>query len=1258
MDLGQRFGRGFGPGEGSKGGGVSLLFGSMSASPAATSTATPTAAPFRSPIPSGGAPEPQLPPSIPHRPAEQPRRDDAFRFDSRQRSPIDSTQKLMSDASHALANAGGTSSSRIPAQFQGPKRTRSPPLPSAAASLNIPHSTELDSEREMEAKAKRLARFHVELSKTEEQSFEFSRKVSGNKTSQVQPQAVKLPIGDSNRKPDSLNGGLLPDNEGLESYTPIHGVCPDMCPESERGERERKGDLDKYERLDGDRNHTSISLAVKKIRLHIIAMHELSEHQKGEGFSEGFDAHLNIEQMNKTSVELFQMYDDHRKQGSGIQTEKEFRGYYALLKLDKHPGYKVEPAELSLDLAKMPPEIRHTPEIGFARDVYEKAESETLENLQESSNSASENLRTQALASLHCGLQSNQGIPVGHVVKWLAMEGEDIDSLLEYYGFSTRRFEEPYMVKGGPFLNSEVDYPTNCSQLVKLKRSNNIFDDVCNNQDLLSPDELLSSDIEVEEKWKRFDEREMEVPLPEAYIEVADKTMPDFIADHCSEEVMEPQMMPEEPSPVSFKSAVESETDDVQIGMPHDTLVIESLCIPTLSRDDELLSEPCGESTLDEIDSSHQIGLPIQAEEPESPKLALRVEKYPLDEQAAESVRQKEVTARLKRILRTWKRHSSKKREMRERRQSLSYAALSSLPLGPPVRQTVMESHPSASLNIDHVAMERYCNYQRSWCRFNVSEVIAPILRARNPLAKCLVWKLAVCLQIDNSGGKDNQMFLSWFLWKLMGSGTEEDDGCVLSSPTLSIWRMLANNPAEIGPPKPCCYSVVRRVGSEDCTMAGLSAVIFLVSEGIPWATQRGQLDNVLSSIPSGSTLPLLILSCYNPHGGGSDPQSVIIDGLGLRRLNRAVISSYRVFFFDNGNLTKGFFSDDHLKSCLHWLAANSPLQPRLHRVGVRDLVVGFLNSLLAALENLEPSEVSPGHCVGIFNKALDRSAEEIRAAVDMNRNGWPGPEIDLLRDLPYDSQVIHMLPRVDWSSDARIEPLITAIKRCRLPIFPDDLMWLTQGCIGFDDIARQKAALELSLFSYLNHSVGLPCESLASLEARVMVQKGACLERRGSRHFIIPGWVMIFRRIYNWRLVGLSGWKFTDAYVMEKRLPAMEPAQYNTLPWAPQLARSSPRIRLEEWVDTAGNVLSAQPSESIEPNGRQDSRVSNGAVDLVLGTGSGAPPRESCADYVAPNGKVALVNGEKLGVDKLAAMLEKCNRLQDSIGQKLAVYF
>ena len=90
--------------------------------------------------------------------------------------------------------------------------------------------------------------------------------------------------------------------------------------------------------LDLEGNATDVC----KIRFHILAMHELCEYVKGEGFTEGFDAHLNIEQMNKTSVDLFHMYDDLRKSGSSCPNEAELRGYYALLKLDKHPGYVVK----------------------------------------------------------------------------------------------------------------------------------------------------------------------------------------------------------------------------------------------------------------------------------------------------------------------------------------------------------------------------------------------------------------------------------------------------------------------------------------------------------------------------------------------------------------------------------------------------------------------------------------------------------------------------------------------------------------------------------------------------------------------------------------------------------------------------------------------------------------------------------------------------------------------------------------------------
>ncbi|KAG1327856.1 hypothetical protein COCNU_01G017900 [Cocos nucifera] len=268
--------------------------------------------------------------------------------------------------------------------------------------------------------------------------------------------------------------------KGPESSQVVVGLCPYMCPESERKERETKRDLDRYERLDGERNQTTKFLAIKKkmvnyllslldqpyndnflsiynflwdrmrairmdlrmqhifnqqaiimleqmIRLHIIAIHELCEYKKGKGFLEGFDAHLNIEQMSKTSVELFHMYNDQRKKAINVPTEKEFRGYYALLKLDKHTGYKI---------------------------------------------------RTKALAALHGGLQKNHGIPIAHVVDWLGKEEEDVEGLLEYHGFVLKKYEELYMVKESPFLNGEVDFPTKCAKLVHLKKSKRIIDDV------------------------------------------------------------------------------------------------------------------------------------------------------------------------------------------------------------------------------------------------------------------------------------------------------------------------------------------------------------------------------------------------------------------------------------------------------------------------------------------------------------------------------------------------------------------------------------------------------------------------------------------------------------------------------------------------------------------------------------------------------------------------------------------------------------
>ncbi|KAK9266688.1 hypothetical protein L1049_012402 [Liquidambar formosana] len=173
------------------------------------------------------------------------------------------TQTLVPSAHNIDAKAAVTK----PTSFPVPKRSRSPPVSSSNQVFQgNSYSTQDDTEREMQAKAKRLARFKVELSQTEPSSSETAnQRFSGNRQDQAMMEKHKY-VGEQSVEAagDFPDGSVLPDSDGLESSSIIIGLCPDMCPESERAERERKGDLDQYERLDGDRNQSSKSLAVTK----------------------------------------------------------------------------------------------------------------------------------------------------------------------------------------------------------------------------------------------------------------------------------------------------------------------------------------------------------------------------------------------------------------------------------------------------------------------------------------------------------------------------------------------------------------------------------------------------------------------------------------------------------------------------------------------------------------------------------------------------------------------------------------------------------------------------------------------------------------------------------------------------------------------------------------------------------------------------------------------------------------------------------
>ncbi|XP_015888382.3 SAC3 family protein B isoform X2 [Ziziphus jujuba] len=1249
-----------------------------------------------------------------------------------------------------------------PTSFAVTKRSRSPPLLSEdVASIGNPCTTQDGTEREIEAKAKRLARFRVELGENmQTRDDDVEQKVSANKLEK-----------------DKLG----PDHSEYESLKPsgiITGLCTDMCPESERAERERKGDLDQFERLDGDRNQTSKHLAVKKynrmaereadlirpmpilqktidyllnlldqpyndkflgiynflwdrmrairmdlrmqhifnqgaitmleqmIRLHIIAMHELCEYSKGEGFSEGFDAHLNIEQMNKTSVELFHLYDDHRKKGMHIPTEKEFRGYYALLKLDKHPGYIVEPAELSLDLAKMTPEIRQTEEVLFARDVARACRTGNFISFFRLARKASylqaclmhahfAKLRTQALASLHAGLQNNQGLPLAHVAKWLAMEEEDLESLLEYHGFVIKVFEEPYMVKEGTFINGDKDYPTRRSKLVDFKRSGRIIEDVLPSIHIISmpfkvPNEMAETSKSSLKSVPSVEKESFVSDIPPAIemvgaVSAVDEDLPDIRAAASQKECVQPQ--PIIKAPVIGQQS----KDDHQMsgilplpwgfsftkvdspGKPKDGMIFrnslpvhmdtgtEGIPLQRVSETAPQESSLVGPFNKEENSVPQTVLNKLEDEVP--PDILQKNENYDLKA----NYQHEEITeAKLKLIIRIWKRRSSKQRQLREQRQLASVAALSSLSLGPPIH--LLQDQPSVSgkFDIDQILRERSNKHGQSWSTINVSEEIVDTLSRRNPDARCLCWKLIVCSHLNNLGedklGQRNQDVHptagSWLLAKLLTSNEPEyEEGLVISSAGLSTWRKCIHG--QSGKDMTCCWSVVKNADFHNLTetVSGASAVLFLASKSIPWKLQKDKLYELLMSIPSGSYLPLLILS-DSYKDGVSDLSSIIVNELGLHDIDKSRIGSFFIVFLVENQQVNGFFSDKRLREGLQWLASESPRQLVLHYVKTRELVLSHWNSSFKVLRQMKDYEIDPNDLVLAFNEALDQSLEEISAAAKENRIGWPCPEISLLGFSDEYRIIESYIPKIGWSSVDRIQLLISALQGCKLPVFPDGLSCLS--CGSSKEIKNQLVKLENSLIMYLSKMMGI---EFALREAHVMLQRHCKINLLGSSFYIVPNWFMILWRITNWRLMGVSYGASSSAYILERPDSSYNMAELDC--GLSPIYSSHPSLDEMIEVGFSGEVDEAEVGFSEVSGEVQEaevgfSEVSGEVQEAEVGFSCevGAAKTSPIVEDESSLDKASDINSGLDSSQTLSLLLDKCEDLQSILEEKLYIYF
>ncbi|CAA7033629.1 unnamed protein product [Microthlaspi erraticum] len=108
--------------------------------------------------------------------------------------------------------------------------------------------------------------------------------------------------------------------------------------------------------------------------------------------------------------------------------------------------------------------------------------------------------------------------------------------------------------------------------------------------------------------------------------------------------------------------------------------------------------------------------------------------------------------AKLKLIIRLWKRWSSRQSELRERRQLAATAALNSLSLGTPIRfSKTDQSRACGEFDIDQAMKMRFEEQEKSWSRLNIFRCdSSDTLVGRNPDSKCICWEIILSTQIKS----------------------------------------------------------------------------------------------------------------------------------------------------------------------------------------------------------------------------------------------------------------------------------------------------------------------------------------------------------------------------------------------------------------------------------------------------------------------------------------------------------------------------
>ncbi len=92
--------------------------------------------------------------------------------------------------------------------------------------------------------------------------------------------------------------------------------------------------------IQGITDEFAVGIFEEIVRFHVMCEHELCGEDQSVTDMEGFNSHLNMEQMNKALISLNDMYEKAAERGAPCPTEPEFRAYHLLSVMAQHGKFK------------------------------------------------------------------------------------------------------------------------------------------------------------------------------------------------------------------------------------------------------------------------------------------------------------------------------------------------------------------------------------------------------------------------------------------------------------------------------------------------------------------------------------------------------------------------------------------------------------------------------------------------------------------------------------------------------------------------------------------------------------------------------------------------------------------------------------------------------------------------------------------------------------------------------------------------------